>query len=151
MKGFSVRFLLIKLAVTALVNIIMLVCAVLLTLIFGSLEPVTLPRLIASGVSGVLFYAYMYASSRTLKNPDGLSLPLFTLREGMIGAVYGLIPAVLMLIMGTASFTNYIFMFFMPCTFFYYLTENAVIGYIIHTLLFVGAVLAARLTPPKSK
>ena len=152
MKRFSIHFYAVKLLVTLLVNLFALAAAALLTLILQSADNTALSRLIASGVSGVLFLAYMFTSIRGMKSVETMGEGLFLLRELSVYALFMLIPTVLALAMGTVPQDNLVFLFFLPNTLFFYATKNALLGWLCHTLLFaLAAGLARAMKKEKAK
>ena len=152
MKSLTPKFIIIKSVVLLLVNLFTFAIALLLTLIFGSLSSVLTARLIAAGVSGVLFYAYLFTAVKGMKSPDDMTKAVFVIRECVVGAVFYAIPLIVSLIVGmSAAMTNYVYMFFMPSTFFAYLTQSPVLGYVIHLALYAIVVIAARSMVKKVK
>jgi len=146
MKDISVKFIFIKLTVLLLVNAFTFAAALLLNLIFSSMSNVLYARLIASGVAGLLFYAYIFTTVKGMKLQDTMSRGFFVLRECIVGAVFYAIPLIIALVIGMeGALTNYLFMFFMPAAFFTYLTSSPVIGYAVHLAVFAAVVAAARL------
>ncbi len=149
MGRFSIRFYAVKLLVTLLVNLFALAAAVILTLILQSADNTALSRLIASGVSGVLFLAYMFTSIRSMKREGTMGEGLFLLREISVYALFMLIPTAAALIAGNIPQDNLVFLFFLPNTVFFYLAKNAVLGWFFHTLVFALAAVLARLMKKK--
>ena len=152
MRSLTPKFIIIKSVVLLLVNLFTFAIALLLTLILGSLSSVLTARLIASGVSGVLFYAYLFTAVKGMKSPDDMTRTVFVIRECVVGAVFYAIPLVIALIVGmSAAMNNYLYMFFMPSTFFAYLTQSPLLGYVIHLALYAVVVIAARCVVVKAK
>ncbi len=145
MKTITPRFVFIKLLVLLFVNLLTFAPALLLTLILGSLENVTVARLIASGVSGVLFYAYLFTATRSMKSDGRLSKPTYIMRECIVGLLFLIVVSAVMIVCGDGFATNYVFMFFLPNSFFHYLTGNAVLGFVCHAVVFAVVVTAARI------
>ena len=131
--------------VLLLVNAFTFAAALLLNLIFSSMSNVLYARLIASGVSGLLFYAYIFTTAKSMKSPDTMSRGFFILRESVVGAVFYALPLVIALVIGMESaLTNYLFLFFMPAAFFTYLTSSPLIGFAVHLALYAAVIAAAR-------
>jgi hypothetical protein len=142
----TLRFYFIKLFILLLVNMIVFAVSFALLQIL-KLENMILAYMINSFVSSVIFWIYTYKTSRTMKNPDGLTNLQFTLREMSVYFILIVIVTVCSLI--DSGITNAVFTFFLPNSFFFYLTDNSIFGGLLQIVWYGVIVFVSRITPKR--
>ena len=140
----KIKFYSIKLFILLLVNLIVFAVSFALLQIL-KLENIWLAYMINSFVSSVIFWIYTYRTSRTMKNPGGLTQFQFTLREMSVYLILMIIVTVCNII--DSSVTNALFTFFLPNSFFFYLTNNFLLGGLCQLVWYGVIVFVSRINP----
>ena len=138
----TLKFYFIKLFILLLVNLIVFAVSFVLLQVL-KLENTTLAYMINSFVSSVIFWIYTYKTSRSMKNPEGLTQLRFTLREMSVYLVLIVIVTACSLIVN--DMTQLVFTFFLPNTFFFYLTDNSWLGGILQIVWYGVIVFVSRI------
>ena len=140
MKTF--KFYFIKLFILLLVNLIVFSVSFVLLQVL-KLENIELAYMINSFVSSVIFWIYTYKTSRSMKNPEGLTQLRFTLREMSVYLILMVIVTICSLI--DSGVTNAVFTFFLPNSFFFYLTNNPWLGGLLQVVWYGVIVFVSRI------
>lgn len=136
------KFYIIKIFILLLVNLIVFAISFALLQILSSMENADLAYMINSFVSSVIFWIYTYHTSRNIKNTDGLTHLQFTLREMSVYLILIIIVAICSLIINDV--TKALFTFFLPNTFFFYLTKNSLLGGLLQLIWYGIIVFVSR-------
>lgn len=137
------KFYIIKFFILLLVNLIVFAVSFALLQILNSVENVDLAYMINAFVSSVIFWIYTYRTSRNIKNTDGLTHLQFTLREMSVYLILITIVTISSLVVN--DITKALFTFFMPNTFFFYLTKNSILGGLLQFVWYGVIVFVSRI------
>jgi len=142
----TIKFYSIKLFILLLVNLIVFAVSFALLQIL-KLENTELAYMINAFVSSVIFWIYTYRTSKTMKNPEGLTQMQFTIREMSVYFILMVIVTVCSLIV--SDVTSAIFKFFLPNSFFFYLTKNSFFGGLLQLVWYGVIVFVSRINTQK--
>ena len=145
----KINFFCVKLFILLLINLLVFAVSFILLQLLNSMENQRAALLINSFASCFLFWLYTLNTSRKMKNNEHLSGIQFAARETSIYFVLILIITIVSLI--NNNITKPIFIFFMPNTFFYYLTDNSFLGALLQTLWYGIIIFLSRMTPNTNK
>jgi len=135
------KFYSIKLFVLLLVNLFVFAVSFIFMQILGSLDN-SVAYLINSLISGIIFWGYIFMATKKMKNKDNLSNIMFALKETSVYAILMLIITFISFFDNAVMFN--VFLFFLPNTFFFYLTAIPVLGFVLHIVWYAIIVFIAR-------
>lgn len=133
-----IKFYSIKLFILLLVNLIVFTVSFILLQILKQIENTELAYMINSFVSSVIYWIYTFKASKNYKNPSGLTQLRFTLREMSVYFILIVIVVISSFIVN--EITKLIFVFFLPNSFFFYLTKSSWFGGLLH-LVWYGIIV----------